>query len=121
VTRYAVRVNGFDSLALMKLDVLDDLAEIKICTAYKYGNEVFEELPSDCHIMESCEPVYEIMPGWNASTSGVREFKDLPAAARRYIDRLSDLIGGEIGMISTGPDRLETVIRPQSAIASWFV
>ena len=120
VTRYAVRVNGFDSLAVMKLDVLDDLAEVKICTAYKYGGQVLEELPSDCHIMESCEPVYETLPGWGTSTRGVREFADLPPAARRYLDRLSELIGGEIGMISTGPDRLETVIRPQSAIASWF-
>jgi adenylosuccinate synthase len=120
VTRYAVRVNGFDSLALMKLDVLDELPEIKICTSYRCRDEVFEELPADCHILDACEPVYETMPGWGTPTAGIREYTSLPPAARRYIERLSDLIGGEIGMISTGPDRVETVLRPQSAIASWF-
>jgi len=120
VTRYSMRVNGFDSLALMKLDVLDDLAEIKICTAYRYQNEILDELPSDGHVLEKCEPVYETMPGWTTSTAGLRDFAMLPPPARNYIDRLGELVGGEVGIVSTGPDRLETVIRPQSAIASWF-
>jgi adenylosuccinate synthase len=120
VTRYSMRVNGFDSLAVMKLDVLDDLAEIKICTGYRYENELIEELPCDSHVLEKCEPVYETLPGWTTSTSGMRDFSALPPAAQRYIDRLGELVGGEIGMVSTGPDRLETVIRPKSAIASWF-
>jgi adenylosuccinate synthase len=120
VTRYAVRVNGFDSIALMKLDVLDELPEVQICTGYRYEGEVFADFPSDVHVLAACEPIYETLPGWGTPTAGIREFAALPPAARRYIDRLSELIGGEIGMISTGPDRLETVMRPQSAIASWF-
>jgi adenylosuccinate synthase len=120
VTRYAVRVNGFDSLALMKLDVLDGLPEIKICTAYRCDGETLEELPSDADVLERCEPVYETLPGWDAKTAGARDFSELPAAARRYVERLSELLGGEVGMISTGPDRNETVLRPKSAIASWF-
>jgi adenylosuccinate synthase len=121
VTRYAMRLNGFDSLALMKLDVLDELPEIKICTSYRYRDEVFDELPADCHVLAGCEPVYETMPGWVAPTAGVRDFAALPPAAQKYVERLSELVGGEIGMISTGPDRVETILRGKSAIASWFV
>jgi adenylosuccinate synthase len=120
VARYALRVNGFDTLALMKLDVLDELPEIKICSAYKCDGETFTELPSDSDVLERCEPVYEVVPGWGTKTAGIQDFSALPPAAQRYVDRLSELIGGEIGMISTGPDRRETVLRPKSAIASWF-
>lgn len=120
VTRYAVRVNGFDSVALMKLDVLDGLPEIKIATAYRCDGETFEELPSDTDILARCEPVYETLPGWTAKTAGVRDYKELPEAAKRYVDRLSALTGAEIGIISTGPDRRETLMRSQSVIASWF-
>jgi adenylosuccinate synthase len=120
VTRYAVRLNGFDALGLMKLDVLDDLAELKICTSYRYGGEAIDDLPCDSHVLEKCEPVYETLPGWTTSTVGVRDYGALPANARRYIDRLAELVGGEVGMISTGPDRDDTIIRDRSAIASWF-
>jgi len=120
VTRYAVRVNGFDSMCITKLDVLDELDEIKICTAYRYEGETLTELPGDSFVLERCEPVYEVVPGWKSSTAGVRDFGMLPEKAQRYIDRLSELIGGEIGMISTGPDRNETIIRAKSAVASWF-
>jgi adenylosuccinate synthase len=120
VTRYAVRVNGFDSIALMKLDVLDALPEVKICTAYRCEGETFDELPSDVDVLARCEPIYETLPGWNASTVGMRDYSDLPPAAQRYVDRLSEVIGAEIGIISTGPDRAETLMRPKSALASWF-
>jgi adenylosuccinate synthase len=120
VARYSVRVNGFDSLALTKLDVLDLLPEIKVCAAYRYEGRTLEEFPADLSVAEACEPVYETLPGWNEPTGGARDFGDLPAAARRYVERLSDLAGCEIGIVSTGPDRADTIVRARSAVASWF-
>jgi adenylosuccinate synthase len=120
VARYSVQVNGFDSIALTKLDVLDELAEIKICTGYRHGEDVLEEFPSDLSTLEGCTPIYETLPGWRRSTVGTRDFGALPAEAQRYVDRLAELIGAEIGIVSTGPDREDTHIRAKSAIASWF-
>jgi adenylosuccinate synthase len=118
--RYAVRVNGFDSLALTKLDVLDGLEAIPVCTGYRFEGRVLDEFPSDVSILEECEPVYEVLPGWRSSTAGAREWSDLPEEARRYVEHLSTLIGAEIGVVSTGPDRAETIVRARSALASWF-
>ncbi len=120
VTRYSVRVNGFDSVALTKLDVLDPLAEIQVCVGYRHDGRVIEDFPADIDFAESCEPVYETLPGWTTPTSGVREWTDLPDAAKRYVLRLSDLIGCEIGIVSTSPDRDDTILRRDSAVASWF-
>jgi adenylosuccinate synthase len=120
VVRYAVRVNGFDSIALTKLDVLDHLAEIRVCTSYTFEGRALDELPADPEVFERCEPVYETFPGWTTPTTGVREYKALPESARRYVDRLSEAIGCEIGIISTGPDRLHTIFRGSSRIAGWF-
>jgi adenylosuccinate synthase len=121
VVRYSTRVNGFDSIALTKLDVLDILAQVQVCVAYRYRGESLRELPSDLDVLMACEPVYETLPGWEKPTAGVRDIADLPAAAKRYVDRLSELVGAEIGIISTGSDRRETIFRPKSAIANWFV
>jgi adenylosuccinate synthase len=120
VVRYSVRVNGFDSLALTKLDVLDTLAEIRICTGYRYEGELLDEFPADLDVLEQCEPVYESLPGWGEPTTAVREFARLPTAAQRYVDRLSELVNAEIGIVSTGSDRLDTIFRQRSAIAAWF-
>jgi len=120
VVRYSVRINGFDSIALTKLDVLDSLAEIKVCTAYKHQGTALEQFPSDLSMLEECEPIYETLPGWNTSTVGVRDYATLPRAAQQYVERVSELVGCEIGMISTGPDRRDTLLRPSSAVASWF-
>ncbi len=120
VTRYATRVNGFDSLALTKLDVLDGLDEIRICTGYSLEGEIIEEPPADIELLERCAPRYETMPGWSGATASVREFDSLPEPALRYIARLSELVGAEIGLVSTGPDRAETILRRNSALASWF-
>ena len=120
VTRYSARVNGFDSIALTKLDVLDPLAEIQVCTGYRYEGEVLEDFPADLAVAEACEPVYETLPGWVGSTSGVRDFAMLPAGAQHYVGRLSELVGCEVGIVSTGPDRLDTILRGTSAVASWF-
>ncbi|HET8648140.1 MAG TPA: adenylosuccinate synthetase, partial [Vicinamibacteria bacterium] len=120
VARYAARVNGFDSIALTKLDVLDHLAEIRVCTAYRFEGRQIEELPADPEVFERCEPVYESFPGWAAPTTGVRDYQMLPEGARRYVERLTEAIGCEIGLISTGPDRLDTIFRGNSRLAGWF-
>jgi len=120
VVRYSVRVNGFDCLALTKLDVLDLLAEIQVCTGYRHRGEVMTEFPADLTILEACEPVYETLPGWGTSTVGVRDFAGLPKEARAYVERLSELVGADIGIVSTGPDRDDTLIRSRSAVAAWF-
>jgi adenylosuccinate synthase len=118
--RYAVRLNGFDTLAITKLDVLDELEEISVCTGYRFEGETLAELPSDSVVLEACKPVYETLPGWRQPTLGIREWRELPENARRYVERLSDLVGAEIGLVSTGPDREQTIIRGQSALARWF-
>jgi adenylosuccinate synthase len=118
--RYAVRVNGFDTLAMTKLDVLDELDAIPVCTGYRFEDATLAEMPADTAVLEACEPVYEVLPGWKASTEGVRDWKALPENARCYVERLSELVGAEIGLVSTGPDRDHTVIRGRSSLASWF-
>jgi adenylosuccinate synthase len=119
-TRYSTRVNGFDSLALTKLDVLDALAEINVCTAYRFQGQKIEDLPADLAVFEACEPVYETLPGWAEPTAGIREYTALPAAARRYVERLGELCGAEIGIVSTGADRTDTVLRSGSFVSAWF-
>jgi adenylosuccinate synthase len=118
--RYAVRVNGFDTLAITKLDVLDATDAIPVCTGYRFEGGSLDELPADGAVLDACEPVYETLPGWKTPTAGVREWKDLPENARRYVERLSELVGAEIGVVSTGPDREQTIVRSKSALASWF-
>jgi adenylosuccinate synthase len=118
--RYAVRVNAFDSIALTKLDVLDELEEIPVCTAYRFEGETRTEFPADVAVLEACEPIYETLPGWRVPTAGVREWKALPENARGYVGRLSELVGAEVGVVSTGPDRDDTVLRGMSALTSWF-
>jgi adenylosuccinate synthase len=120
VLRHSARINGFDTLALTKLDVLDELPEIRICTDYRFEGRTLDHFPADLETLERCEPVYETMPGWHAPTRGVREFSELPPAARRYVERLAEAVGVGIGIVSTGSDRNETILRPGSPLASWF-
>jgi adenylosuccinate synthase len=109
--RYGVRINGLDALALTKLDVLDGLPEIPICTAYTCGGRRMDEFPSDLGQLAACEPVYETLPGWSQPTKGVRRFADLPDAARRYVARLEAITGVPAAIISTGSDRDDTIVR----------
>jgi adenylosuccinate synthase len=111
--RYAARINGLDSLALTKLDVLDGLEQIDICTSYKCQGRTLTEFPSDIGQLALCEPVYESMPGWTAPTKGVRRFDDLPAAARRYIARLEEVSGVRAAIVSTGSERDDTILRDE--------
>ena len=112
--RYAARINGLDGLALTKLDVLDGLNRIDICTAYRCGGETLTEFPSDVDRLAQCLPVYESMPGWSSPTAGVRDFKRLPDAARRYIERLETVTGVRAAIVSTGSDRADTIIRDEA-------
>jgi adenylosuccinate synthase len=119
-TRYAAELNGFDSLALTKLDVLDALDEIKICTAYEFGGERINTFPAVSHDLSKIKPIYETLPGWKSDTLGVTKIEDLPENARRYVEFLSNSIGVEIGLISTGPERDQTIILHDSVMESWF-
>jgi adenylosuccinate synthase len=118
--RYAVRVNGLDALALTKLDVLDGMAELQICTSYKYGTAALTEFPGEIAQLAACEPVYEAMPGWTEPTKGVRRYADLPKAAQRYIARLEELTGVPAAVVSTGSAREDTIVREESIAAEWF-
>jgi adenylosuccinate synthase len=109
--RYGARINGLDALALTKLDVLDGLERIDICTAYRCGSRTLTAFPSDIGQLAACEPIYESMPGWSAPTKGVRRFEDLPEAARRYIARLEEVSGVRAALVSTGSERDDTIIR----------
>ena len=114
--RYAVRVNGLDALALTKLDVLDGLDELQICTAYTCKGQRVTEVPSDVAQLAACEPVYESFPGWTGTTKGAQRYDDLPTGAQQYLARLEELTGCPAAIISTGSERDETIIRRDTAI-----
>ncbi len=108
--RRAVRVNSVSGLCMTKLDVLDGLETVKVCTAYRVGGEETTALPAGAEALASCEPVYEELPGWSGSTAGITSFEQLPEAARSYLKRIEELAGVPVDIISTGPDRDETII-----------
>ena len=105
VVRYAARVNGLTALAITKLDVLDTLDELLVCTGYRINGVVHTEFPADLQLLEHAEPVYETMPGWNQSTQDARKLEDLPAAARAYLDRLEALCETPIAYVRVGTRR----------------
>ena len=107
--RYAVMINGLDSLAITKIDVLDTFAEIPVCLDYKYKGSVLKEFPADAAILAAVEPVYKNLRGWQTSLAGLKEWSALPAAAQDYLKFLSDYLGVKISMVSTGPARDETI------------
>jgi adenylosuccinate synthase len=107
--RYTAALSAADQLAVMLLDVLSEPDEIRICTAYDLDGERVDFFPSDAHLLERCRPVYETLPGWRVDVGGVRRLADLPAAARRYVDRLTELLALPAGIISVGPDRAQTI------------
>jgi len=119
-TRYAAEINGFTSVALTKLDVLDTLDEIKVCVGYKLDGKSLDSLPAVSQDLRRVEPVYATLPGWKSSTLGTTEMSALPKEARAYVDFLSDQIGTEIGLISTGPERMQTIIVHDSALGRWL-
>ena len=114
--RYTGMVNGFDSVVLTKLDVLDMLDEVPVCIGYEIDGKRVDEMPANTRAIESVRPVYETFPGWKASTKGLSRVEDMPAGALDYIRALERLCGVEIGAISTGPERSQTVMIPGSRL-----
>ena len=111
VARYGVHLNGADALVLTKIDVLDGFDKIKVCTGYKYKGKVFLDMPADPEVIANCDPVYVEFDGWSESTLGIQDYDKLPQNAKNYIDRLSELVETRFMMISTGPDREQTILR----------
>jgi adenylosuccinate synthase len=120
VLRYAVRINGIDTVALTKLDVLDDCETVKICTGYRYRGEIITDFPEEETAMAELQPVYEEVTGWMTSTVGAKNEADLPAKARRYLERLEELTGVPFCLISTGPQRDETILCENSPLLRWY-
>ena len=109
VARYSAIINGVDFWAMTKLGVMDELETLKICVAYNCNGTTYSSVPSNVRILEQCEPVYEEMPGWQASTKEVTRFEDLPERAKAYVNRLCELTGVKLGILSVGPKRTSTL------------
>jgi adenylosuccinate synthase len=120
VGRYAVRINGLDTVALTKLDVLDQCETIMVCTGYRHRGEILTDFPEDETVVAEAEPVYEEIEGWRAPTGGAKNEADLPAKARRYLERLEELLGVPFCLISTGAQRDETILCEDSPLLRWF-
>jgi adenylosuccinate synthase len=114
--RYTAMVNGFDTLLITKLDVLDQLDEIPVCTGYRLQGADVTEMPATYRALEAIEPVYQMLPGWKTSTRRVTRWEDLPEKARAYLKFLEERTGVEVGGVSTGPERNETIIRTGSKL-----
>ena len=106
----SIQLNGVSGLCLTKLDVLDGLPTVRIGTAYRQGGRTLDVLPFGADAVADCEPVYEELPGWSEPTAGVRRWQELPANAQRYVERLAELSGAPIAMVSTGADRDDTIL-----------
>ncbi len=117
--RTAVRLNGIDAVALTKLDVLDEMAAIRIATAYRSGEQLLDRLPDDDAELARLDPVYEELPGWRTDTASVTSFDRLPQPAQSYVRRLEELLGVPVCLVSTGPRREETIFRELEPFTSW--
>jgi len=115
--RYSNQVNGAEWLVITKMDVLDELDEIPICIGYEIGGKVTDEIPADVEGLESIKPVYTKLKGWRESTEGITDFEKLPLAAREYLRFQERESGARIGMVSTGPDREQTMLLPEFSAA----
>jgi adenylosuccinate synthase len=109
--RLSARINGFDSIAVIKLDILDGMPKLKICTAYKIDGKQINDFPSSIAALEKCEPVLEEIDGWDKPIGDIRKFKDLPKNAQKYIKRLEELTGCPVSLISIGKHREQTIVR----------
>jgi len=111
IARYSARINGLTNFVITKLDVLDSLKTIKVCVGYRLKDQVFKEFPAQLDILEDCDPIYEEFPGWQQETSDIKEYAELPEAARSYIEFIESQVGVPIKMISVGPMRKRTIIK----------
>ncbi|MBF0437384.1 MAG: adenylosuccinate synthase [Magnetococcales bacterium] len=110
VVRHAARTNGLTSMALTKMDVLDELETLRVCVAYERNGSRIKDMPSDPSVLEMCEPIYENLPGWKTSLSQAKCLEDLPPEALAYIRKLEELTGVRVSILSTGPDRDQTMV-----------
>ena len=110
VVKYACLLSGIDCLAITRLDILDALPTLKICTGYRYKGQPLHEYPASLKVLYEVEPIYEELPGWQSDITGIRRYEDLPLNARRYVERLSECSGARLGVISVGPDREQTIL-----------
>jgi adenylosuccinate synthase len=110
LVRQSVAINGIDGIALTKLDVLDGLPRLKVCTGYRIGDQVVDYLPAGLRAQAAAEPVYEELEGWSETTAGARSWKDLPGAAVKYVRRIEELIGAPVALLSTSPQRDDTIL-----------
>ena len=108
VVKHSVMVNGIDEIVVTKLDVLDDLDRLKICTAYKYDGRIYKDFPSDIEVLSNCEPLYEELPGWRRDTTGITSYSRLPKNAKNYLKRIQKLLSTKIVLISVGSERKQT-------------
>ena len=120
VLRYAKMLNGIDSLVVTKLDVFDEQPEIKVCTGFRHKGQLIAEMPPDVETLSQIQPEYKTLPGWKQPTPGIRDVRDLPTAARDYLNFISDQLQMEIGMVSTGPERDATIVPHGTKLASWL-
>jgi adenylosuccinate synthase len=120
VVRYSAMLNGIDALVLTKLDVLGEFEEISICTGYRHRGEIVEAMPYGANVLAECEPVYETLPGWKTDIRGLTDYKDLPSNAMTYVKRIEELCGVPVAVISTGPERSETIVRDDSPLIQWM-
>jgi adenylosuccinate synthase len=116
VSRYSARLNGLESAVIMKLDVLDTLPTLKICTAYNLRGQIVHTPPANLTDLGACEPVYEELPGWQTDTSQITSYSALPSAAKRYVDRLSELLETPVALISVGPSRGQSIYLQESLL-----
>jgi adenylosuccinate synthase len=110
VVRNAARLNSLTGLAVTKLDVLNGIQTLKLCTGYRYKGETLTEFPVSLHILEQCKPVYEQLPGWSEDISQIRDFDNLPENAVKYLRRIEELVETPIQIVSVGPGREETIV-----------
>jgi adenylosuccinate synthase len=115
--RYTAMINGFDSLVITKLDVLDELDRIPVCVGYRLGDRLIDQMPPTSRELDAVQPVYECIPGWMTSTAGISRVEDLPAQAQDYLTFLAEKSGVEVGCVSTGPERNQTITLPGSRFA----
>ncbi len=109
--RFSTRINGFTAATITRLDILDAFPRLKICVGYELDGKPIDYFPADVNALARCRPVYEELPGWQAPTSEIREYRRLPSRARRYIARLEELVSCPVAIVCVGPEREQTVTR----------
>jgi adenylosuccinate synthase len=116
VVRYARMINNIETFVVTKLDVLDALPELNICVGYTYKGSPVKWMPIDAHALNQCQPIYKSFQGWNSKTTGITEYQDLPQKAKDYLKFISDFVGADISIISTGPGREETIVLKETKL-----